>query len=250
MTTVVTGFHPAGYELYGKRFLETFGEHWPDEVNLVCYTEEPIFAAIGNRSWLPLDALACSGLKSFIQRNAGDPVKCGRQQTSAWRPKEIARGYSYRFDAVKFCKQLFYPEDAASLIPDGEILAWFDADVVTLKDVPAGFIESMLGDADVCHLGRAPSHSEIGFWAVRLGPATRGFLSALAAMFRSDTVFRLREWHSAFVFDYCLSGLENASVKNLTPGGKGHVWFQSPLGRYTDHLKGDRKRLGKSPERG
>jgi hypothetical protein len=41
--------------------------------------------------------------------------------------------------------------------------------------------------------------------------------------------------------------------KNLTPEGRGvnHVWHDSPLAEYMDHLKGPkRKQLGKSPERG
>jgi hypothetical protein len=61
-------------------------------------------------------------------------------------------------------------------------------------------------------------------------------------------VFALPEWHSAFVFDW-VRGIAQLDEANLTPEGRGHVWLQSPLARYTDHMKGARKALGYSPER-
>lgn len=55
-----------------------------------------------------------------------------------------------------------------------------------------------------------------------------------------------REWHDSYLFDIVCTG---AVVRNLTPGGKRHVWVDSPLNPYLDHLKGERKKLGYSPER-
>jgi len=37
--TVITTFHQAGLELYGQRMIDTFEQHWPDEVDLVVYAE-------------------------------------------------------------------------------------------------------------------------------------------------------------------------------------------------------------------
>jgi hypothetical protein len=112
-----------------------------------------------------------------------------------------------------------------------------------------------LGAHDLCYLGRQGMHTELGFWAVRLNEATRRFLAHFAEMFRSDAVFNLPEWHSAYVFDHVRRFHETdrqypIRTLNLTLRGQGHVWFQSPLGRYTDHLKGDRrKQAGRSLER-
>lgn len=244
---VCTGFSPHGYIQYGKRFLETFHRHWPASVYLVAYTQEPVPMPRGHLRSL----WDCDGAREFVLRHKDRPIYNGRGITPGWKPRERQTGYSYRFDAVKFCRQLFIPEHVAPDLEDGEILVWLDGDVVTFKDVPEGFVESLIGDGDIAYLGRGDKHPEIGFWAVRLNGITRGFLRALAAIYRTDDVFALPEWHSAYVWKHCLLGAiaSGAKAVDLTPGGHGHVWFQSRLGLYTDHLKGDRKAAGRSRER-
>lgn len=248
MTTVVTGFHTEGWKLYGKNFLETFDKFWPPNVNMVAYAEElvPVAACteITRRNRFELrDVFSCGGLRDFVDRNSGVAARCGREPTPRWKEKERLAGYSYRFDAVKFCKQLFYPHDAAQKLANDEILVWFDADVVTHAPVPEGFVEKLLGDADLCYLGRDGKHSEIGFYAARINFRTRFFLKQLAVTYATEDVFALAEWHSAHVFDHCLKDLVSdlGVVKNLTPGGRGNVFAQSPLAKYAEHLKGNRK---------
>lgn len=247
MTTICTGFSPKGYVDYGANFLETFDGYWPKGVRFLYFVEQPLPVVVrgGERSlW------TCRGMREFVERNVTDLQRCGRAPHPAWRPKDHARGYSFKFDAVKFSRQCFIPEGAAEELPDDEVLVWLDADVVTYRPVPDDFVERLLGGYDLCYLGRTNMHSEIGFWAVRLNRRTRAFLAALAALYRTDEVFKLREWHSAFAFDYVRSKSDELRALNLTPRGMGHVWFQSPLAQYTDHLKGDRrKQMGKSMER-
>lgn len=253
--TVCSGFHPAGLELYGRRFVETFDKHWPKNIRLLVYTEQRAGVAkpTARRTIIERSLSQCDGVQAFIDRHKDIAEHCGRKAVPRWKAKEQAAGYSFRFDAVKFCKQLFIPEHAGADLPDGDILAWSDADVVSFADVPDGFVEGLLAGADLAFLGRGEKHSEIGFWAIRLGSGngTRPFLRTLADMYRHDFVFDLPEWHSAYVFDACRREFEKHGGKSrdLTPGGRGHVWFQSPLCQYTDHLKGDRKVAGRSKER-
>jgi len=257
MTTIVSGCHPAGYVEYGRNFLTSFAEFWPRDIALHFFMEDlaPLRDLPGTferRERVTFSSVfSCPGLQEFIDRHKNTPERCGRAPNERWKQRQFADGYNYRFDAVRFVKQLFYPESAAMRLQDGEILSWFDADVVTLKPVPAGFIEKLLGDADLVYLGREPKHTELGFWAVRLNPKTRHFLTALADEYRSDEVFSLPEWHSAYVFDTVRKtffGTSHPKMKSLTPGGRGHVWHQCALGDYSDHLKGGRKALGRSPE--
>lgn len=248
MTTICTGWHPEAWTLYASTFIDMFSRHWPEGVNLVAYVEKPQTLIRGQQRSL----WDIRGAKDFIERHQNNPAHNGRGRLDAWKSKEISGGYSYRFDAVRFCKQMFIPYAAAFGMKDGEVLAWFDSDVVTYKDVPANWIEGILGDSELVYMGRERKHSEIGFWAVRLNPVTRSFLCDLSYLYRTDEVFKLAEWHSAFVFDHCLKKFEHIDggrVKNLTPGSRGHVWFQCELGRYTDHLKGNRKARGYSDER-
>jgi len=246
-TTIATSWSPFGFQHYGHQFAATFAALWPPDVSLVAYVE-----AHQNLDRIECRfTTECDGLAAFIERHKDDPAAHGRVFRPGWRLAERQKGYSFRTDVVKFATQLFIPEAAAKHLPDGEILVWFDADVVTHRAVPEGFIESLIGDADVCYLGRPGTHSEIGFWAVRLSPMTRDFLQLLADQYRTDAVFKLREWHSAFVWDYVRKDRELAGMRsrNLTPNGRNHVWMQSPLRLYLDHLKGKRKVLGRSPER-
>lgn len=246
--TVITGFSPAGKIEYGDRFIETFCRYWPLDVRAHCYVESQGFPS-GRINLRHLHL--CDKIHLFLERHKDNPASQGREPNSRWKESAREAGYNFRFDAYKFCRQCVVPKHAAMFMRDGEILCWLDADVVTFADVPSGFVESLLGDADLVHLGREPKHSEIGFWAVRLNPSTRKFLADFSDVFTSDEVFKLKEWHSAFVFDVCRYAFIAAGGKsrNLTPGGAGHVWFQSPLARYMDHLKGSRKGRGASAER-
>lgn len=241
MTTVVSGFSPAGRIEYGEKFLETFDRFWPRSVRLLCFVEEPTSIPRGGERSL----WSCPGVKEFIERHQWNPKYTGKEPLPSWRPKHRDHGYSYRHDAVKFCRQCFIPETAASELSDDEILVWLDGDVTTHQIVSEGFVEKLIGNSDICYLGRRGFHSELGFWAIRLNNRTRMFLKYLAALWRTDGIFRLQEWHSAFAFDYTRNlfqvGEVRIEARNLTPNGRGAVWQQSPLAQFTDHLKGRRK---------
>lgn len=245
MLTVVTGWSPEGYVQYGRRFAETFHRFWPADVNLVVYGELPVKLPRGE--FRPLNSIP--GCMEFINRHCDNPEQCGRASIPGWKEKEVRNGYSYRFDAVKFCRQGFIPENAAvCLNPDNDpqYLCWLDGDVVTKAPVPAGFIEGLLPDGyDVAYLGRGQKHSEIGFQLYKLTTSedvepALSMLMEFSEIYSTDEVFKLREWHSAFVFD---EARRRSGVRafDLTPGGNGHVWPTSPLGKFMDHLKGERK---------
>lgn len=248
-TTIVSGFHPEGYQEYGAAFMQTFDRYWPPDVKIVVYTETPVPTPgrIEQRSlW------SIPGVKEFIDSHQ-DPVYHGKKETRGWREKDRRANESYRFDAVKFCKQLFVPDDAAWQLPDGDILAWFDGDVVSYEEVPDDLIGRLLDDHDLVYIGRNPgNHSDLGFWAVKLNANTRNLLRDIADSYRNGYIFSLHEWHSAYLFDhwvekYRANGL--IKTKSLTTG-HGHVWFKCDIGKYTDHLKGPiRKKMRHSPER-
>lgn len=248
MLTVMTGWNPDGYERYGKSFVRKFFANWPEQVQLLIYGEEKPPNLSPNMHWFPLSAL--DGCEEFIARHANKPECNGRAPTPRWKAREIESGYSYKFDAVKFSRQGFIPEHALAH-SSTEFLLWLDGDVMTTAAVDPRVICSMLPERRfVSYLGREPKHPDIAFQLYRRGTWCEDFLGAFADAYRSDSVFELKEWHSAFVWRKTLDHTGLASVAhNLTPGGRGHVWFQSPLKQWMDHLKGDRKDAGKSHER-
>ena len=234
MTTVVTLMWGTAWERYGKTFADTFVDHWPSDVRLVVVVDKPlpIYGALAQ----PM----LSGYPSLWYDNVWD---------NATIPADVPEKDRWKFDARKWAPQGIAPLLAARHVPDGEVMCWLDADVETLRDVPNGFVESLLEEHDVVHLGRPGKWSEIGFWACRMSPAVRAWIEDVAETWATGAVFDMAQWHSAWVFDRCLerSGL---NVCNLTPNGRGHVWFQTELGKYMDHKKGARKdRPEGSPER-
>lgn len=234
---VCSGFSPHGRLVYGERFLASFHRHWPNPVELQVWVEEPF----------EMPRRACRllwdipGALEFHARHSGNQAAKGLAAQPCWKDREKARGYSFRTDAYKFWKQIVIPEAASQDMADGDILVWLDGDVETTRPVPHGFVPSLLGDAEVAYLGRARGHSEIGFWAVRLNRRTRRFLHEIALLYTTDEVFRLREWHSAFVWD-TVRAASGMVERNLCGKGMvGHVWPHTALARYTRHDKGKRK---------
>lgn len=243
MTTVVTSFSNNGAHSYGYRFLDTFAEFWPADVKLIAYVE----AGETHPRAETRDLLAVKALRDFLAAHADDPKACGRVPTPVWKSKDVIAGYSYRTDAVKFCRKVFTIREAA-LWCDDDILVWIDADVVTHRPIPDGFVEGLLGDDDIAYLGRRASHSECGFLAFRLPEAYR-LIKDWRDFYVTGEAFALPEQHDSYLFDRARERNPHTRCLDLTPDGAGHVWMTSPLGRAgLDHLKGDRKALGRSPE--
>lgn len=234
---VCSGFSPKGRLQYGERFLRTFDARWPSSVELQVYVEEP--------TKMPRDAERSlwdiPGAIEFNTRHRINYCYHGLIAQPCWKQREVQRGYSFKTDAYKFWKQIMIPEAAAQGLDDGDVLVWLDGDVETTSAVPECFVSEMLGHAEVSFLGRQNSHSEIGFWAIRLNPRTRQFLTAIADMYRSDNFRHLPEWHSAFIWDHVRQtfGLEERNL--VRPGLRGHVWPHTPLDRHLRHDKGGRK---------
>jgi hypothetical protein len=67
--------------------------------------------------------------------------------------------------------------------------------------------------------------------------------------YKKDTIFELQEWHDSFVFDVVRKEYEERGMVNQNiPHGSIdlHPFINSVLGDYMDHMKGPRKRQGRS----
>ena len=236
MPTVVTSWGPSGWDLYGRRFVETFRANASD-ARLVCYTEQVVGLPVGVEQ---RDLLLIDECREFLKRYANDRAARGLDPKPCWRRAHVAKGYSFRTDAYKFCRKAFALRDAVRRLGVG-LIAWMDADVINHAPWPRDWLEQLVGDADGAYLGRAGTHSECGFVALRL-PQASTIAHELADAYATDAVFGLPEWHDSYVFDRVREDHQEIKMRDLTPGLRGHVWPQSPLARATEHLKGDRKR--------
>tara|TARA_Y100000310_G_scaffold334512_1_gene414486 strand:- start:792 stop:1634 length:843 start_codon:yes stop_codon:yes gene_type:complete len=255
MITIVTGWSPGGWNDYARNFMETFAKNWHDEVTVMAYVEEFVnFDLDGHRHFEQYLIQDIAPMTRFLEKYKLDEFAKGTRQKPgyAWKQKCINRKYNFRFDAVKFCRIPFYVRDAASRVSNG-IMVWLDADMVVFKEVPDGFVKSLFPKktTSCVYLGRRGYHTECGFTGFRL-PQARGLINEWAEFYEKGYVFTLKEWHNSFVFDHIRVNHERKglSCHNMTPGGTRHVWFQSEVGKYLDHLKGDRRKVaGFSKER-
>lgn len=222
------------WERYGEKFAASFARYWPPSVNLLMVTDGPVYLPRGRTTSLQ----DIQGYREFLAWWQTDRKATGYE---SGHRKTNADGYSWRHDAVKWMPQALATIPGVEGLKDGDIFVWFDADTETTSKVPEGWVESLLGAADVACLQRLNAHSEIGFYAMRMGQRTRRVLRLFADLYINNAVFALQEWHSAFVWDTSLASEPGLKIANLSPGMRGHVWPDTRLAEHTAHHKGKRK---------
>ncbi len=244
-TTIVTGFSGKGFAEYGLRFLKTFEAFNPGH-RLLLYTDGT--PALSSNALEQVEQRSIYDLSSFLSRWEGSKTCSGKAPVPGWNDKEKKNGYSYRFDAWKFCKMVYTMWAAAHRITEPCYMIWLDGDTVVRRDIPKNLAERALpAGYDYAYLGREPKHTETGFLVFRL-PEALPILDAWAAFYTSDSFTGQKEWHSAFLFDRAREKFPEIKGYNLTPGGRGHVIHKCWVGSIFDHCKGNRKTRGHSPE--
>jgi hypothetical protein len=239
--TVVTSFHASGFAQYGRAFLESFVSHWPDNYSLWVYAEDFDLEPPDSRIKVFDLHATIPSLHQFKRRHAIQPMASG----------QTARGYDYRFDAVRFANKSFVMCDAARRSSTRHLL-WLDGDTRAFLDVPPDFLTRVLSDGDfMAYLGRTGYHTETGFLPFDLQhPAAKEFFSTLESIYETDTIFSLREWHDCEAIDVCravLSAQGRLRAKNLNVYGTSHPFNNSVVGLFMDHMKGPaRKQAGQS----
>jgi hypothetical protein len=243
MLSVVTSFGPQGWELYGRKFIDSFHEFWPLSARLIVYWE-------GERPDYPgemdgFDLLKLEPCKSFIERHANDETFKGKLEypLSPWGAKARRLGYSFRHDAYKFARKVFAVAHAAREVERGRLF-WIDADTVTFERVPDGLFASLLpNNASLCYLSRAAwgYPSELGFVGYNLERLeTHAFIAAYESQYANDDFIRDPAWDDCSQFDRlceCLAPHANLIAHNAP----GHPFDHSILGQYIRHNKGKRK---------
>jgi len=254
---VVTSFSNAGYIEYGKKFVDTFLKYWPTDVKLFIYHEG--LHPPENDRIQSINLLREVGpCVDFLRRHDNNEVAKGRQITNSqrWKQKCIDEGYNFRFDAFKFCRKPFAVQDlllrinreySLDCVQNAVRLFWVDADVVTFQKIPKSKIPFFLPKGiPVSYLGRDTCYSECGFVGYDITTTdARALIHGVANLYANDGVFNISEWHDSFIFDHVKNSLRIKGF-NISDGGRGHVFNNSMLGLYMDHLKGDRKQKGKS----
>ena len=249
---VVTTFHEEGLKVYGQRMIDSFCENWPQEVQLYVYPEK-CNPRVKDHSRVTLTDLdSVQELSNFKNKWKNVPKANGDVSSDPVRSKRKDAGKGFKWDAVRFAHKVYAIFDCAK-IADCDILIWMDAD--TFCHSPLTYqqlLDFCPQDKDLCFLGRKGKFSECGLYALNLrSEQTRNFLAEFQRMYdRAESgIFLLDEWHDSFVFDAVRIKFPYLKQLDWSQGlivGEGHPLINSQWGAYLDHLKGARKKLGKS----
>lgn len=258
----VTTCHRPGYDTYGRRMLQSFDRHWPQDIRLLFHAEG-FTPDVASPRIDYFDLMARSpGLVAFKQRHADSLLANGK--TRRWRPRPrfdpyqrrwrldgLKWGQGFRWDAVRFAHKTFAIFDAART-SGVDVLVWLDADTLFFNDIPRDEIESWVPQDRLVGYLRRPTYSECGVVAYNLRhPLMPGMLADFEAFYTQDAFLREYEFHDSYLFDRVRKRAERrGAISHDIADGIGvraeHVLVNSRLGRYMDHLKGPRKDAGKS----
>jgi hypothetical protein len=267
--SAVTTFNRAGYEQYGRQMIESVDRHWPKDVILYCYTEGFTPNVTGGRVVLVDLLSACPELVAFKERHRDNRRAHGDEShgtrlrvyvrprtVSRWSiPKvkvvRMERGLGYRWNAVRFSHKSFAIFDASTRCRS-DILFWVDADTLVFDTIPRAFLEELIPPDCLLAFLKRPKFSECGFIAYNLRhPAVRDFFAEFKALYTTDRLFSEQEYHDSWLFDIVRKRFERRKCKtfDIAEGQgayAGHVFINSALGRYMDHMKGGRWVAGSS----
>ena len=246
--TVITTFNADGYAKYGQRMIQTFLQTWP--VNLVVYAE----GCDVNETAANLevrDISVVTELTAFKQQWQGVPRANGDVSADPIRSQRKDAGKGFKWDAVRFAHKVYSIFHCAKHI-DTDWLIWMDADTVCHSPISVDDLARLCPETtDLCFLGRRGKYTECGLYAMNLhSQRTRDFLTQFQQYYdkAEQGIFTLAEWHDSFVFDAVRKHhpLIELDWSSHLITGEGHPLINSAWGAYLDHLKGDRKALGKS----
>ena len=264
--TVVTTFHPAGYTLYGKRFLESFAKRVDKRIKLLVYAEDCTPENPDPSRIEILDAKqALPKLNAFKERWKDVPKANGipPAEIKARRPRDWQK--EFKWHAIRFANKVYAVFDACERSKDWCV--WMDADTFVHSDWSyEKFIELLPVNAWITYVGRGKGSQtwpECGFYGMNLNhPVCHEFLKEFERMYEDaeNGIFTLEEWHDSFVFGHILNDLKvqfptahdysaDMYLREAKTGGGGHPLINGPLGKWIDHMKGVRKNEGRSRDK-
>lgn len=259
--SVITTFHKQGYDLYGKRMIETFLENWPKTVNLYVYAEDCEVKESAPNLIIKDLHKESPELVAFKNKWKNVPKANGDVSKDPIRSKRKDSGKGFKWNAIRFAHKV-YAIFACAKECNTDWLMWMDADTICHSPISDKNLRRMLPEKqELCFLGRKGKYSECGLYAMHLtSPSTQQFLKEFQQMYDNadNGIFKLAEWHDSFVFDAVRINIPNlkqhdwaSSLQDLRPRrgmspGEGHPLINCEWGAWLDHLKGGRKELGMS----
>lgn len=236
---VVTTMNLKYYNEIGHRMLDSFQDQWPCHLNLYWENIDELPEITHDKISILDLFLKEPECESFVNRH--------RNRSDQTNPKELHLG------AVRFAYKTFSIIHATTHSKSRYVI-WLDADTFTHTKITEEILFQFVKEGCyVSYLGRDNNYSECGFVVYDTHhPMHTSFIQTWRNLYEKDEVFKLPQWHDSFVFDCIRREYEKHGMKNnnFSPWGKDydHVFVESELGKYIDHMKGPRKEQGRTPK--
>jgi len=254
--TVVSTFHKPVLDLYGQRFVDSFSQNIDKNIKLLLYAEDCVPGSNDSRITILDQKTSLPKLLAFKQRWKDVPKANGKcpPEIKARRPRDWHK--EFKWDAIRFANKVYAVFDAAERC-DTDWIVWMDADTFVHSAWSYENFKYFLPEKTwLAYMGRGKKWPECGFYGINLKTKVgKEFLKEFEHVYEHAEygIFRMEEWHDSYVFDEVLKKIKNKYpnelINNISGNlinGEGHPIINSDLGKYIDHLKGDRKEIGKS----
>lgn len=261
--TVVTTFHKPGLDLYGQRFLNSFAKHVDQRIKMIVYAEDCNPVNPNPMQITILDAKQhLPELNAFKERWKDIPHANGDISNHPARQGRKDWNKAFKWDAIRFANKVYAVFDACNKSTDWCV--WMDADTFVHSDWSyEQFLDLLPETSWITYVGRGKGSQtwpECGFYGMNLNsPVCQEFLKEFKRMYddADSGIFTLVEWHDSFVFGHIVNNMKRTApnvldysaemyLREAKSGGGGHPLINTKLGRWIDHMKGDRKNKGKS----
>lgn len=248
---VCTTFHEKGYKTYGRRMINSFLETWPNDVELHVYAEDCTVDIAAKNLFVYDSHQVNSKLVEFKDKWKNEPKANGDVRSIPHLASRKDAHKPFRWDAIRFSNKVYSVFKCAETT-SADALLWMDADMFCHSPITLEKLEQFCPkDIELGFLGRERKFSECGLYYMNLkSDNVREFLKVFQHYYdeAEQGIFTLTEWHDSFVFDVIREKVKLKEI-NWSAGlirGEGHPLINCEWGAYLDHLKGERKSLGKS----
>lgn len=236
--------------VYSEKMLNSLSQYWDKDIDIYAYYEGKKPSDIDRIIYWDLNE-CCPDLVRFKERHKDNLAAHGKEDRGYHFNNKVKRiGLGFLWDAVRFSHKSYCVFHASESI-DADIIIWLDADSRTFAPVTVEFLESLCPNGTYSsYLGRVGVYTECGFVTYNIRHEQhKNFMQYWKNLYDSDEIFKLVEWHDSYLYDVVRKHFENVYGvvnNNISKTSKGHVFINSDLGKYIDHMKGDRKNRGKS----
>ena len=256
MSTIsfVSTFHQPVLDLYGQRFIDSFSKNIDQQIKLYLYAEDCNPVVNDNRIVVLDQKQELPKLIAFKERWKDVPKANGKCPWPERRPRDHHK--EFKWHAIRFANKVYAVFDAAQRC-NTDWLIWLDADTYVHSSALYMDLQKFTPKRTwMSYLGRGRKWPECGFYGLNLktDPAQE-FLAEFERVYKDaeNGIFRMEEWHDSYVFEEVRKKIQHKynqvpfyNISGDLINGEGHPMINSDLGKYFDHLKGDRKEVGKS----